>query len=74
MARTHGFEVEGVVIEVLGNRTYQVELVNGHRLVAFVAGKARANAVHFDRGDKVRLEVSPYDLSTGRLLMEPGKI
>ena len=64
------FEVEGVVVEVLPNRTYRVELANGHRLLAFVAGKARQSFAGLAPGDKVRLQLSPYDLSEGRIVVE----
>jgi len=71
MARTDAIEVEGVIVEVLPNRTCRVELPNGHRLLAFVTGKARMNFARLTPGTAVRLELSPYDLSTGRILMEP---
>ena len=69
MAREGAFEVEGVVVEVLPNRTYRVELANGHRLLGFVAGKAKQTFA-VQPGAKVRLELSPYDLSQGRILVE----
>ena len=68
MAREDGIRVEGLVIEVLPNRTCRVELANGHRLIAFIGGKARLNFVRLAPGDKVRLEMSPYDLSEGRIV------
>ncbi len=64
-------EVEGVVVEVLTNKTYRVELANGHHLVAFVPGRARLNFLRWAAGDKVKLEMSPYDLSEGRIVVEP---
>jgi translation initiation factor IF-1 len=69
MARTDAFEVEGVVVEALPNKTYRVELANGHRLLAFVAGKARST---FSRaaGQTVKLKLSPFDLSEGRIIDE----
>jgi translation initiation factor IF-1 len=57
-------------VEVLSNRTYRVELSNGHRLLAFVAGKALARLGPLASGAKVRLALSPYDLSTGRIMVE----
>ena len=69
MAREGAIQVEGAVIEVLPNRTYWVELVNGHRLLAFVTGKARLSFDRLAPGDKVRLELSPYDLSAGRIIV-----
>ena len=74
MARAGAFEVEGAVVEVLPNRMYRVELANGHRLLAFVAGKARASFAGLALGDKVRLELSPYDLSAGRIILEKQTI
>jgi translation initiation factor IF-1 len=69
MAREGAIEVEGVVVEVLPNRMYRVELTNGHRLLAFLAGKARLSFARLAPGDKVRLELSPYDLSAGRIIV-----
>ncbi len=70
MAREGAIEVEGAVVEVLPNRMYRVELANGHRLLAFVSGKARMSFARLVCGDKVRLELSPYDLSKGRIVLE----
>jgi translation initiation factor IF-1 len=70
MARENAIQVEGVVAEVLPNLTYRVELANGHRLVAFVAGRKRLSFMRLSLGDKVSLELSPYDLSEGRIVME----
>lgn len=68
MPRADAIEVEGVVVEALPNKTYRVELPNGHRLLGFVPGRARLSFVRFAPGEKVKLEVSPYDLSKGRIL------
>jgi translation initiation factor IF-1 len=57
------------VTEVLANGTYRAELKNGHRLTAFVAGKAKKNFAGLKSGDVVRLQLTPYDLSTGRILI-----
>ena len=70
MAREGAIEVEGVVVDVLPNRMYRVELANGHRLLAFVAGKARLSFAGLAPGEKVRLELSPYDLSVGRIMVK----
>ena len=67
MAREDAISVEGIVIEVLPNKTYRVELANGHRLLGFVAGKVRRNLHQFSVGQKVMLELSPFDLSEGRI-------
>ena len=69
MARTDSFKVEGIVLEALANKTYRVELANGHRLLAFVPGKAKPDVTRFAPGDKVNLELSPYDLSEGRIIV-----
>ncbi len=74
MAREGAFEVEGAVVEVLPNRMYRVELANGHRLLAFVAGKARWSFARLSPGEKVRLVLSPYDLSVGRIIVETQTI
>ena len=67
MARTDAIKVEGAVVEVLPNQTYRVELSNGHRLLAFVAGRARLSFANLAPGQRVMLEMSPYDLSQGRI-------
>jgi len=69
MHGTDAFQVEGVVIEARPNRTYQVELANGHRLLAFVAGRAKETFAGLAAGDKVKLQLTPYDLTTGRILV-----
>ena len=68
------FQVEGRVMETLANGTYRVELANGHRLTAFVPGKAKRNSTGLQSGDKVKLQLTPYDLSSGRILMETKTI
>ena len=74
MARTDAFKVKGVVVQALPNKTYRVELANGHRLLAFVAGRARREFTGLAPGDKVTLQLTPYDLSAGRILVETRKI
>jgi translation initiation factor IF-1 len=64
------FKVEGRVIEALPNGTYRVELKNGHRLTAFVAGRAKKNFAGLEAGGRVKLQLTPYDLSVGRILVE----
>ena len=73
MPREGAIEIEGVVVEILPNGTYRVELANGHRLLAFRTGKARLSFAQLSSGDKVMLELSPYDLSEGRIIMEKQK-
>ncbi len=70
MAREGAFEVEGAVVEVLPSRMYRVELANGHRVLAYVAGRAGARVAAWVPGDKVRVELSPYDLSVGRIVVQ----
>ncbi len=60
-------EIEGTVIEALPNATFQVELANGHQILAHVSGKLRMNYIRIVPGDKVTVEMSPYDLSKGRI-------
>jgi translation initiation factor IF-1 len=74
MAREGAIEAEGVVVELLPNKMYRVELANGHRLLAFMTGKARLSFARLAPGDKVRLELSPFDLSAGRIIVETQTI
>ena len=67
MAKSDVIEVEGVVSEALPNATFRVELQNGHMVLAHISGKLRMNFIRILPGDKVTLEVSPYDLSRGRI-------
>jgi translation initiation factor IF-1 len=70
MAGDEAFKVDGRVTEVLPNGTWRAELKNGHCLTAFVAGKAKKNFAGLKSGDKVKLQLTPYDLSVGRILVE----
>jgi translation initiation factor IF-1 len=74
MPGDEAFQVEGSVIEVLPNGTYRAELRNGHQLTAFVAGRAKRNFAGLKSGDKVKLQLTPYDLSGGRILVEAKTI
>ena len=74
MSGADAFRVEGVVIEVLPNRTYRVELVNGHRLLGFVPGRLKQAVAGFAVGDKIKLQLTPYDLSSGRILIEKKQL
>jgi len=67
MAKEELIETEGKVIEALPNAMFKVELENGHRVLAHVSGKMRMNFIRILPGDKVKLELSPYDLSRGRI-------
>ena len=60
-------EVEGVIQEALPNATFKVKLSNGHEILAHVSGKLRMNYIRILPGDKVTIEMSPYDLSKGRI-------
>ena len=67
MAKEEVIEMSGVVSEVLPDSRYRVTLDNGHLLVAYSAGKMRKHRIRIIAGDKVSLEISPYDLSKGRI-------
>ena len=73
MAGTSAFQVEGVVLEALANGTYRLKLSNGHRLLGFVTGRARQPHAGFAPGETVKLNLTPYDLSSGRIMVETGK-
>jgi len=60
-------EVEGTVIEALPNAMFQVEIDNGHKVLAHISGKLRMNFIRILPGDRVTLELSPYDLTRGRI-------
>ena len=67
MAKEELIEMQGVVLEVLPDSRFRVELENGHNLVAYSGGKMRKNHIRVLAGDKVSLELSPYDLNKGRI-------
>jgi translation initiation factor IF-1 len=67
MARKDVIEVEGRVVELLPKTMFQIELPNGHRLLANISGKMRLHFIRILPGDKVMVEVSPYDLTKGRI-------
>ena len=67
MAKEEAIKVEGTVLEVLPNAMFRVELENGHKVLAHVSGKMRMNFIRILKGDKVLLELSPYDLTKGRI-------
>ena len=68
MAKEEGIQVEGTVVEALPNASFRVELENGHRLLAHISGKMRMHFIRILPGDKVTVELSPYDLSRGRIV------
>ncbi len=67
MSKADVIEVEGIVVEKLPNATFQVELENGHKIIAHISGKLRQNFIKIIPGDKVVVEMSPYDLTKGRI-------
>ena len=67
MAKEEGIQVEGTVVESLPNATFRVQLENGHKLLAHISGKMRMHFIKILPGDKVTVELSPYDLSRGRI-------
>ncbi len=67
MAKEDVIEVEGVVVEALPNTNFKVELENGHQILAHISGKLRMNYIKILPGDKVKVELSPYDLTKGRI-------
>lgn len=67
MSKQDVIEVEGVVTDALPNAMFKVELENGHEILAHVSGKLRMNFIRIVQGDKVKIEMSPYDLSKGRI-------
>jgi translation initiation factor IF-1 len=68
MAKEESIEVEGRVIEPLPNAMFRVELDNGHRVLAHISGKMRMHFIKILPGDKVTVELSPYDLTRGRIV------
>lgn len=67
MAKEEAIKVEAVVKEALPSATFRVELENGHQVIAHVSGKMRMNFIRILPGDKVTVELSPYDLTRGRI-------
>ena len=68
MSKADVIEIEGTVVEKLPNAMFQVELESGHQVLAHISGKLRMNFIKILPGDKVTLELSPYDLSKGRII------
>ena len=67
MAKEESIEVEGTVLELLPNAMFRVELDNGHKILAHVSGKMRMHFIRILVGDKVKVQLSPYDLTRGRI-------
>ena len=67
MAKEDVLELEGTVVETLPNAMFKVELENGHQILAHISGKLRVNFIKILPGDRVKIEMSPYDLTRGRI-------
>lgn len=67
MAKQANIELDGIIIESLSNAMFRVELENGHIVLAHISGKMRMHYIKILTGDKVKLEMSPYDLTKGRI-------
>ena len=68
MSKETAIEQDGVILEALSNAMFRVELENGHQITAHLSGKMRLHYIRILPGDKVKVEMSPYDLSKGRIL------
>lgn len=68
MAKEESIEMSGVVVETLPNTMFRVELENGHVIIAHISGKMRKNYIRILTGDSVRVEITPYDLTKGRII------
>lgn len=68
MAKQSSISQDGTIVEALSNAMFRVELENGHQVVAHISGKMRMNYIKILPGDKVKLEMSPYDLTKGRIV------
>ena len=67
MAKQAAIEQDGTIVEALSNAMFRVELENGHEIIAHISGKMRMHYIKILPGDKIRVEMSPYDLSKGRI-------
>ena len=68
MAKQNAIEQDGTIVEALSNAMFRVELQNGHEVIAHISGKMRMHYIKILPGDKVRLEMTPYDLTKGRIV------
>ena len=68
MAKQRAIEQDGTIVEALSNAMFRVELQNGHEVIAHISGKMRMHYIKILPGDKVRIEMSPYDLTKGRIV------
>jgi translation initiation factor IF-1 len=69
MAKQSAIEQDGTIVEALSNAMFRVELQNGHEVIAHISGKMRMHYIKILPGDKVRIEMSPYDLTKGRIVV-----
>jgi len=67
MAKVANIEIDGEVVEILPGTKFKIKLENGHQIVAHLSGKMRMNYIRILTGDKLKVEISPYDLSKGRI-------
>ena len=67
MAKQEAIEIDGTILEALSNAMFRVQLQNGHEIIAHITGKMRMHYIRILPGDKVKVEMSPYDLSKGRI-------
>jgi translation initiation factor IF-1 len=68
MSKEKNIEMQGVIIDTLPNTMFRVKLENGHNIIAHISGKMRKNYIRILNGDKVTVEMTPYDLSKGRII------
>jgi translation initiation factor IF-1 len=68
MAKQTSIEQDGIILEALSNAMFRVQLQNGHEVISHISGKMRMNYIKILPGDKVKIEMSPYDLSKGRIV------
>jgi translation initiation factor IF-1 len=68
MSKQSSIEQDGTILEALSNAMFRVELENGHQVIAHISGKMRMNYIKILTGDRIRLEMSPYDLTKGRIV------
>ncbi|MBQ8735737.1 MAG: translation initiation factor IF-1 [Bacteroidaceae bacterium] len=68
MAKQNAIEQDGTIVEALSNAMFRLELQNGHEVIAHISGKMRMHYIKILPGDKVRIEMSPYDLTKGRIV------
>ena len=69
MSKEDNIEMQGVVLETLPNNTFRVQLENGHVVMAYISGKMRKNYIRILTGDKVTVQMTPYDLTKGRIVL-----